>query len=85
MWNTSANQPSRSCLISEALKVLENVVHEIEEFDMRRSEVFNALAYLESHSIRGLGFQLYREGLSKGDLSCIQNGLQLIKKHLGFE
>ncbi len=85
MWNTSVNKASHSSLISEAIKILEDAAHQIEEFDIRRPEIFRTLDFLESHSIRGLGFQLFREGLSRGDISCVQNGLQLIKKHLGLK
>ncbi len=86
MWNAPGTDIPTAQIIAEHIRVLETALVSAsdENDDPRNSELYAALEYLESKTLRTGGFRLFRSGLDRGSLADMKSGLILIKKHLGL-
>jgi len=82
MWNSTQNKVSEGEIAREHMRVLEEAVQDCLHYDIRTSEVYEALDYLQNKSIRSWGFTLFRQGLEIWSPTALKDGLKLIKQHL---
>lgn len=86
MWNAVRNDVSRHYSKKHSLDVLEQAVSECIEFDVRSSELYEALDFLQKSCPNTWGLTLFREGLELRDWNMraeyLTNGLKYIRKHL---
>ena len=83
MWNAVNNKVSRGQILAEHMRVLEEAVKDCELYDIRTPSVYEALDCLQALSNRTWGFTVFRQGLEQWNPSALQEGIKLIKQHLG--
>ena len=83
MWSIPKNEIPQDQIKREHLRVLEEAVKNSTEFDVRTKEVYVALDYLQSKSLKTWGITVYREALELHSPSALAEGLRIIKQHLG--
>ena len=89
MWNAVKNEVPRHHLKQHSLAVLKQAVYGCIEFDVRSSDLYEALDFLQEGCPNKWGFALFREGLELRDWNMraeyLTNGLKYIKRHLGIQ
>lgn len=85
MWNASANTISKGQIEREHLRILEEAVKDCTDYDVRSAAVYAALDFLQKETDRTWGFTVFRQALEQWNPTALQEGLKLIKQHLGIK
>ena len=80
MWNAVKNDLPREHLRQEAFNTLEKAVSECIEYDVRSTEVYAALDFLQKSCPNKWGFTLFREGLEQYSRAILAGRLILHQK-----
>lgn len=84
MWSSPEKPISEENITAEHMRVLEEAAKDCMHYDIRTSEVYAALDYLQSKSLHRWGFTVFKQGLEQWNPSALHEGLRLIKQHLNF-
>ena len=78
---TTLNAVTRTDIVRQAYTVLDHAAFDADQFDPRKTDVYEALDELEKQGA-SIGVLYYRRGLEQGSITLLNEGLQFIAREL---